>query len=80
MHLCSVYNLKLVRIVVMMMIIIIIIIVITKENCLSQLRVFIMNMKDLFTTCFGPKGLSSDDTYIKITKTSYYVMSCLHTR
>jgi hypothetical protein len=61
MQLCLVYNLKLV-----------IIITKKKRNLLSQLRGFIMHMCDLYTTYFGPKGPSSDDTYIKITKKSYW--------
>jgi len=38
-----------------------------------------MHISDLFTTCFGPKGSSRDDPYIKITKKSYWVMSDLYT-
>jgi hypothetical protein len=41
---------------------------------------FIMHMCDLYTSHFGPKGPSSDDTYIKITKKGYWVMSGLYTR
>ena len=37
-----------------------------------------MRMSDWFTTCFCPKRPSSDDTYIKITKKSYWVMSGLY--
>jgi len=33
-----------------------------------------MYMEDLFTTCFGPKGPSSGNTYIKITKKCCWVM------
>ena len=33
-----------------------------------------MNVGDLFPTCFGPTGPSSDNTYIKITKKGYWVM------
>jgi hypothetical protein len=33
---------------------------------------------DRFTTCFGPEGPSSSNTYIKITKERYWVMSGLY--
>ena len=35
-------------------------------------------MGDLFTICFGPKGTPSDNTRIKITKKSHWVMSGLY--
>ena len=34
-----------------------------------------MYMGDLFTICFGPKGPSPGNTFIKITQKSYWVMS-----
>ena len=37
-----------------------------------------MYMGDLFITCFSPKRPSSGNTYIKITKKSYWVMSGLY--
>jgi hypothetical protein len=38
-----------------------------------------MYMGDLFTTCFGPKGPSLGNTYIKNTEKSYWVMTGLYT-
>lgn len=34
-----------------------------------------MYVRNFFTAFFGPKGLSSDDTYIEITKKCYWVLS-----
>jgi len=33
-----------------------------------------MYMGDLFTSCFGPKGPSSGNTFIKTTYKSYWIM------
>jgi hypothetical protein len=37
-----------------------------------------MYMRDFCTTCFGPKGPSSGNTYNKITKKSYWDMIGLY--
>jgi hypothetical protein len=34
-----------------------------------------MYMGNLFTACFGPKGPSSANPFVKITEKSYWVMS-----
>jgi len=39
---------------------------------------FITYTKDLFRACVRPKGPSSGNTYIKITKNSWWVVSCLY--
>jgi len=50
-----------------------------EERCrLSHLRVVFMYMGDLFKTCFGRKGPSAVNTYIKITKKSCWVVSGLY--
>jgi hypothetical protein len=36
-----------------------------------------MYVGNFFTTFFGPKGLSSGNTYIKITKNGYWVLNGL---
>ena len=38
-----------------------------------------MHMGGLYTSCFNPKRPSSDDTYIKITEKSYWVVIGLYT-
>jgi len=37
-----------------------------KDTIYQNEGLFIMYLGDLFTTCFGPKGLSSGNKYMKV--------------
>jgi len=52
----------------------VVLIIIKKDsNCHNKVIFYIQG--GFFTTCFGPKGLSTGNTHIKITKNIYWVVN-----